>query len=237
MLVETSSVQLEPVRGGGWRLGHWASPRVIAGVTSRRVEAHDLLRELVPSALSVEAEQVHGGSLAVVYGAGARAWAFPVPGCDALITATPGLALRIRTADCLPMLFAAPARGVIGIAHAGWRGLAASLPARVVAAFRHVFHASAGELSVAIGPAIRPCCYEVGPEFQERFGPFMEERDGRRTCNLIAAAVEQLRACGVRAGRIFDAQRCTACEPREWFSLRREGQETGRLTSFILLQP
>ena len=235
MLVETSNIRLEPVRGGGWRLEGWEVPRVIAGVTSRQVEAAPLIHTLAPAALSVEAEQVHGGSLAVIRSASAAA--FSVPGCDALMTDTPGLALRIRTADCLPVLFAAPARGAIAIAHAGWCGLAASLPARVVAAFRHVFHSRAEELTVAIGPAIRSCCYDVGPEFLERFGSFVEERQGRRTCNLIAAAIGQLRACGVRAGRIFDTQRCTACEPDAWFSLRREGQDTGRLTSFILLQP
>ena len=234
MLVGASSVPLEEVHGGGWRLNGWASPRVIAGVTSRQVDAGQLLQELAPSALSVEAEQIHGSGIAVI--SGVRAWAAAVPGCDALLTATPGLALRIRTADCLPLFFAAPGRGLIGIAHAGWRGLASSLPARVVAAFRHVFHARAEELSVAIGPAIRACCYEVGPEFRGRFGPFVQERPGRRTCDLIAAAVEQLCACGVRAERIFDAQRCTACEPQRWFSLRREGQQTGRLTSFILLK-
>lgn len=235
MLVETSSVQLTPVDGGGWRLSGWASSRILAGVTDRRTQASQLLRVMAPAARSVEAAQVHGGSLAVLRGA--PAGTEPVPGCDALLTDTPGVALRIRTADCLPLLFAAPARGVVGIAHAGWRGLAALLPARVLAAFRHVFHAGPEELSVAIGPAIRACCYEVGPEFRQRFGPFVEERSGRRTCDLIGAAIGQLRACGVRAGRIFDAQRCTACEPDAWFSLRREGRQTGRLTSFVMVRP
>jgi YfiH family protein len=160
-----------------------------------------------------------------------------VPGCDALLTHAAGTALLVRTADCLPLFFAEPRRGVVGLAHAGWRGLAASLPARVVAAFRHLYHVPAEALAVAIGPAIRACCYEVGPEFAERFGPFVQQRGGRRTCDLIGAAREALRRCGVRPDRVTDTGACTACDVRRWFSLRREGPATGRLTSIILLRP
>ena len=160
-----------------------------------------------------------------------------VPGCDALLTAAPGVALLIRTADCLPIFFADPARGVVGIAHAGWRGLAAGLPARVVAAFRHAHRSRIEELQVAIGPAIRACCYEVGPEFAERFGPFVQERGGRRTCDLIGLAIDQLRRCGIPPGHIMDTGHCTACELQHWYSLRREGPTTGRLTSLIMVTP
>jgi len=160
-----------------------------------------------------------------------------VTGCDALLTPTPGLVLLTRTADCLPIFFADPSRGVIGIAHAGWRGLAAALPARVVAAFRHAYHSTVGALHVAVGPAIRACCYEVGPEFVEWFEPFVQDRGGRRTCDLVGAARAQLAQCGIRPDRILDSQRCTACEAQHWYSLRRDGPTTGRLTSFIMLRP
>ena len=227
--------RLVETRDGGWRLSGWASARVVAGVTGRSLDAAQFLRALHPSARAVEAEQVHGSSLAAIACPGPATQM--VPGCDALLTHAAGTALLVRTADCLPLFFAEPRRGVVGLAHAGWRGLAASLPARVVAAFRHLYHVPAEALAVAIGPAIRACCYEVGPEFAERFGPFVQQRGGRRTCDLIGAAREALRRCGVRPDRVTDTGVCTACDVRRWFSLRREGPATGRLTSVILLRP
>ncbi len=229
-LATTDPVKFEAApEGGSWFRG-WASSRIRAGVTNRRMTAAELLAR-VPASGAVEAEQVHGASIAAVERSGMP----PVAGCDALITSRPGIALQIRTADCLPILFADPRRGVIGIAHAGWRGIAAALPARMIEMFRRAYQAPAEELYAAIGPAIRPCCYEVGPEFEERFGPFIEQRGPRRMCNLIGAATEQLRACGVRAERITDSGACTACRTDEWYSLRTEGQATGRLTSLILM--
>ena len=227
--------RLEGTREGGWRLNGWASARIVAGITSRHLDSARLLRSLRAPAVTVEAEQVHGSSIAII----GRASVTPqiVPGCDALLTGLAGVTLFIRTADCLPVFFAAPSRGVVGLAHAGWRGLAADLPARMVAAVRHVYHARADELWVAIGPAIRSCCYDVGPEFRGRFGPFVHERGGRRTCDLVSAALDQLRRCGVRSDRVLDTQQCTACDIQRWFSLRQEGPSTGRLTSLIMLQP
>ena len=227
--------RLVEARGGGWRLRGWASGRVVAGVTGRSLDIAQFLRSLHPSASAVEAEQVHGSSLAVIARPGPATQM--VPGCDALLTHLAGTALLVRTADCLPLFFADPRRGVVGLAHVGWRGLAASLPARVVAAFRHVYHVPAEALRVAIGPAIRACCYEVGPEFAGRFGPFVQQRGGRRTCDLVGAACDELRRCGIRPDRVADTRQCTACDVQRWFSLRQEGPSTGRLTSAICLRP
>ncbi len=226
---------LEPTHGGGWWFRRWVGRRVVAGVADRHIDLAGLIRSLEFQVITVAAEQVHGGSVAVIEQAGDATTA--VPGCDALLTDVAGLALLVRTADCLPMFFADPGRRVIGIAHVGWRGLAASLPVRVVAAFRHTYHTQASELQVAIGPAIRACCYEVGPEFVARFGPFVREQGGRRTCDLVGVARAQLLQCGVRTERVLDSRRCTACETQHWFSLRREGQATGRLTSLIVMRP
>lgn len=219
---------------GGWRFRHWRSPRIVAGVTDRHVEPSTVLHALRADGHTVDADQVHGSSLAAI--GRHRQPIQRIPGCDALLTETVGPALLIRTADCLPIFFTHSLRGVVGIAHAGWRGLAARLPARVIAAFRHLYQCRAEELEVAIGPAIHACCYEVGPEFAGRFGRFVREHDGRRTCDLIGVAMDQLRASGVRADRLVESARCTACEPDHWYSVRREGDATGRLTSFIMLR-
>ena len=89
---------------------------------------------------------------------------------------------------------------------------------------------------MAIGPGIRACCYEVGPEFESRFGSFVQVKGNRRTCDLIGAALAQLRRGGVAAASIIDCQQCTACNASRWFSIRREGQTTGRLLSFIAIR-
>lgn len=219
---------------GVWRFAGWGSRAVAAGITDRRLAQPELIAHLRPAAGVVEAEQVHGSSIAMIERVPPPRE--PITGCDALVTGLPGLALVVRTADCLPIFFADPSRAVVGLAHVGWRGLAGSLPARMVACLRHAYHSRPEDLRVAIGPGIRACCYAVGPEFAERFGPFVEERDGRRTCDLAAAAAAQLQGAGVRAGRIADSQRCTACEAEHWFSLRRDGEGTGRLLSFIMVR-
>ncbi len=220
---------------GLWSLTGWAGSRVTACVTDRSVDRAGVERALPPSVTVIEAAQVHGGSLAVIERVvGAPA---PIPGCDALLTQQPGAALLVRSADCLPIVFADPSRGAVGIAHAGWRGLAVQLPARVVAAFRHCYHSAPGELRVAIGPAIRACCYEVGAEFVKRFGPFVQPRGERHTCDLVGVAVDQLMRCGVRPAHLFDSRRCTACEADVWFSLRREGPSTGCLCSVVMVRP
>ena len=226
--------RLDAASHGMWRWRGWASRRIIAGITDRSADPARLADSFQRSVTTVEAEQVHGGSVAII-GPSVADSVRSVPGCDALLTNVAGIALLMRSADCLPILFADPSRGAVGIAHAGWRGLAASLPTRVVAAFRRTYQSRSRDLHVAIGPAIRACCYEVGPEFHARFTPFVREQGGRRTCDLIGVAIDQLQRCGVPAAQIADTQDCTSCETRRWFSLRREGPSTGRLVSFIVM--
>jgi YfiH family protein len=226
----------------GWRFVGWAGASITGAVTGRRVETAALVASLGAPAAVAEAEQVHGASIACL---GRRPlehmpqtsqWP-RVPGCDAFITDLPGVALVIRSADCLPILFADPSRRVVGIAHAGWRGLSAQLPLKMLAALWTQYRVPAESVTVAIGPAIQACCYEVGPEFGGALAPFVRERGGRRTCDLPAAARRQLAQGGVAASRIADAGRCTACDTTEWFSLRREGPSTGRLASLVFLRP
>jgi len=218
---------------GVWGLGGWAPSWASAGMTDRTADRQALLAQLPASVRVIEAEQVHGGSLAVIHGTGAVGT--PIAGCDALLTDVPGTALLIRTADCLPIFVMDPVRRAIGIAHAGWRGLAAQLPLRLVGAFRHAYHSAPEELRAVIGPAIHACCYEVGPEFEPRFGPFVRQDAGRRMCDLIGVAMEQLARGGIPRAQIADTQLCTASNVQQWFSLRREGPATGRVYSFIMI--
>lgn len=230
----SDAARLRHIPGGGWWWHDWGGARMTAGITDRGTTLETLLTRFPPGVVTLGAEQIHGASLALV--GGAVASPRQVAGCDALMTRTPGVVLTMRTADCLPIFFADLDREAVGLAHVGWRGLAASLPARMVAAFHHAYQSASDRLTVAIGPAIRACCYEVGPEFAARFGPFVRMRGKRRTCDLIGAAIAQLVDGGVPRRRILDCGRCTGCETERWFSLRREGQGTGRMTSLIMLR-
>lgn len=142
---------------------------------------------------------------------------------DGLWTDEPGLPVLAMSADCLPIALVrtngdAPA---VAVLHAGWRGLLEGIVSSGVAAL------GAGNLAAAVGPAIGPCCYEVGEEvaapYRERFGGDVV-RDGR--LDLWASAERALRAAGIERIDRFD--RCTACEPETFFSHRRDAGRTGR---------
>jgi YfiH family protein len=136
---------------------------------------------------------------------------------DALWTDEPGLPMLALSADCLPIAVAttdgSPALAVI---HAGWRGLAAGIVEAAVGAL------GGSSMAAAIGPAIGPCCYEVGPEVSELFDPDLTEG---RMLNLWAAAERALNRAGVE--RVERLGLCTHCNPELFFSYRRDGAPHG----------
>jgi hypothetical protein len=127
----------------------------------------------------VTAYQVHSPTAVVV----AAPWRpEAAPEADALVTDRPGVALGVLTADCAPVLFADAEAGVVGAAHAGWRGARAGVLEATVEAMTGL-GARAGRIAVAVGPCIRQASYEVGPEFQ---AAFVEE--DAENADLFAAA-------------------------------------------------
>lgn len=223
---------------GLWRWAHPGSQGVVAGVLDAD-GAVERLRASWPSDTTlVSAEQVHGASIASAQPSGAELRGAPelvIAGCDGLITSAPHVALTIRTADCLPIALWDRTRRVVALLHAGWRGLFRGIPSRCVRRLREQYGAAADDLQVAIGPAIHACCYEVGRDFPQAFRAFCRERVGKVFCDLIGCARHQLREAGVRDERIADSGICTACAPGRWYSVRREGQATGRLISYLAL--
>jgi YfiH family protein len=138
------------------------------------------------------------------------------PEADGHVVREPGLAPLVFTADCLPVAVAGP--GGVAMLHAGWRGLAGG----ILAAGAEAVQAT----SAAIGPAIGPCCYEVGDEV---LGTFADLGDGiatGRMLNLAEVARRQLAHAGV--GRVESAGLCTNCEEELFFSHRRDDGRTGR---------
>ncbi len=179
----------------------------------------------------VPLRQVHGARVRVVTDPGERR---TVAAADAALTAVPGLALAVRTADCLPVFLWDPVRRMIGVAHAGWRGTASGVTAALVRAFVEAGCAATGSLTAAFGPAVRSCCYEVGPEVAAVFPG--DVRFGRKGCRLDLAAANrrQLEAAGVAPDRIHDCGVCTCCDHR-FFSFRREGAAAGRQIALMMI--
>ena len=151
---------------------------------------------------------------------------------DALLTRHPGLAVSIRTADCLPILIADPASRAVAAVHAGWRGTAAGIVRHAVDAMRAEFDTPLDQLIVVIGPGIGSCCYDVGEDVARQFGL---DRAGK--IDLAAANRHQLIAAGVRAERIDVLGLCTFCDPAKFHSYRRDKDAAGRMVSFIRTIP
>ncbi len=176
-------------------------------------------------------EQVHGKSVRVV----AEGKDAIVPACDGLVTDQPGVVLTMRSADCLPLIALDPVRRVVGLAHAGWRGIRSGIPGQLVDVFLSRFRSAAGDIQIAIGPGIGPCCYEVGPEFEEWFSSQMEIRNERRFLDLKKAAVARLIRAGLSSAQIVSSPWCSSCERELCFSYRRDGAETGRMMTCAMI--
>ena len=122
-------------------------------------------------------------------------------------------------------------------AHAGWRGTAAGVAARAVEAL-----AARGsrpeDLVAALGPAVGACCYEVGEELREAFGPsgaafFRPGTRGRPHLDVRAANVRQLLDAGLRPDAVHHVADCTRCRADLYHSYRRDGRAAGRMISFV----
>jgi YfiH family protein len=195
----------------------------------------------------VTAYQVHGTAAVVlddVSAVGER------PRADALVTATRGLALGVLTADCAPILLADPRAGVIGAAHAGWRGALAGIAEAAIEAMEGL-GASRQRVRAAVGPCIGASAYEVGPEFEAAFAerdpasalffarpdrdPASPER--RPTFDLAGYVAERLRRAGV--GLVAAADTCSYSVHNDFFSYRRSQRngetDYGRQISAIVL--
>jgi YfiH family protein len=151
----------------------------------------------------------------------ARAGARGEPG-DGLWTDEPGVSMLAMSADCLPIAVArTDGPPALALLHAGWRGLSGGVVAAGVAALC-VESSRASGLAAVVGPAIGPCCYEVGPEVSALFDPDLTR--GRKL-DLWAAAERALHAAGVE--RVERVDLCTRCHPELFFSHRRDGRARG----------
>jgi hypothetical protein len=152
-----------------------------------------------------------------------------------LITAEPDIYLNLRFADCTSLLFFDPIRQAIGLTHAGWRGTMQNAAGATVRAMVDNLGCNAGNIIAVIGPAIGPCCYEVGPEviaaaadtFTDSASLFQPNGKIQHAYfDMAEANRRQLAGAGVK--HIIQSDLCTACRTDEFFSHRAENGQTGR---------
>lgn len=241
---------LAPIRHGFFTRRGGASSGVFSGLncgpgSSDQAEIVAINRARVAEAMEVPPEalmsvhQVHSADVVTV----TELLEGPKPRADALVTAQPGLALAVLTADCQPVLFADPDNGVIGAAHAGWRGALDGVLEATIDAMVDL-GAERDRINAVIGPAISQRNYEVGPEF---FDDFMREDTGnarffangqgdRMLFDLTGYGLHRLRSAGVNAEW---TRHCTYADPDRFFSYRRathqKDADYGRLISVIRL--
>ena len=176
--------------------------------------------------------QVHGTDVVVVDAPGAGAGAV----ADAAVTDRPGAVLAVHAADCLPILLRAP--GVVGAAHAGWRGLVGGVVEATVAAMAAL---GAERIHAHLGPHIRTRCYEFGQDdlalVADRYGDEVQGTTGWDTPGLDLQA--GARAALARCPEVLEVTvepGCTACEPERYFSHRARA-DAGRHASAVMLVP
>ena len=163
--------------------------------------------------------------------------------CDGYVTAAHGVAIGVKTADCVPILLADEAAGIIGALHAGWRGTVAGI-ARAGVEKMIALGADPARIVAAIGPAICPHCYEVGEDFAAAVAaslctdlclPHLVHRDGRLFADLPAMNFAILTNAGLRPDNIDRSGLCTCCDTTRFYSHRASHGLRGTLLSVIAL--
>ncbi len=242
---------LDPVRHGFFTRKGGASSGVFSGLncgagSSDLAEAVRMNRARVAAQMGVAPDhlvtvhQTHSGRAVTIDGP----LDGPVPEADGMVTATPDVVLGILTADCQPVLFADRDAGVVGAAHAGWKGAQAGVLEATLDGMESL-GAERARITAVIGPTISQRAYEVGPEFLDRFldedpenGRFFAQGTGDRLLfDLVGYGLHRLRAAGV--GHAEWTGHCTYSDPEHFFSFRRathHGEaDYGRLIATIRL--
>lgn len=179
--------------------------------------------------------QVHGHGVARV--AAAEPFDRLQP-ADALVSDDPARLLSVRCADCVPVLLASVDGGAVAAVHAGWRGVLAGVVTHALLRLRAI--AGRGELRAAIGPSIGPVAFEVGDDVAARFAdafgsaaPVRRRPGARATVDLKRAIALQLAAAGLAPRDVDVSAHCTASDPHEFFSHRRDRGVTGQMAAVI----
>lgn len=182
---------------------------------------------------------VHGTD--IIYADNPRPLSESLHKADILFTDNPNVSLFMRFADCVPLLFHDPKKGVVGIAHAGWMGTVKGVAEASIKGMQARYGSDPADVIAGIGPSISVDQYEVGKEvaaqFREKYGAdsdrILQMRNGKIHLDLWTANVIQLQNMGVEQIQVSGL--CTASHLDDWFSHRAEKGKTGRFGALLAL--
>lgn len=165
--------------------------------------------------------------------------AVAVPYADALVTRTPGLALLVRVADCAPVVLADPERAVVGVVHAGRKGMVLDVATAAVEAMRGL---GADEIHAWIGPRACGSCYEVPAQMRDEVAENVPQSWsttswGTPALDIGAGVTAQLTRAGVEVTDLAPAPAGCTIENDAYFSYRRQGQRSGRFGAIAMIEP
>lgn len=188
--------------------------------------------------------QVHGSRVVRAEGCGDPR---ETPTCDGLVTAERGVMIGVNTADCVPLVAVSEGARVVGVAHCGWRGIAAG----VVESFLEAVEAAVegvspeepgglGDVRFLVGVSVGPCCYEVGVDFLSAFSDreveeCAETRGGKTVFDLKRLVGLRLLDEGIDRAAVFTDNTCTSCAGDSLCSYRADGDACGRMYTFAMI--
>ncbi|WP_019571139.1 peptidoglycan editing factor PgeF [Thioalkalivibrio sp. ALMg3] len=235
---------VQTTRVGGVSTGPWAALNLALHTGDDPEHVAENRRRLEPS-LGLAApiawpRQVHGTGVTNADTLHAALEAGDAAEADAVVSDRPGIVCAVQTADCLPVVLATADGAAVGVAHAGWRGLADGVLEASVEALKTLRPGM--PIQAWMGAAIGPAAFEVGPEVREAFvahdpeavAAFRPGAEGRLLADLYLLARQRLQRAGV--AQVAGGGRCTFSEADTFFSYRRDG-ETGRMGTLVWVDP
>jgi polyphenol oxidase len=160
------------------------------------------------------------------------------PDCDGLITKEADLHLSISIADCVPIYILDKENRFIGLIHSGWKGTSKKILSKAIEIFLNDFKSKEEDLMVFLGPSASKCCYEVGSETAEYFGPEVLTRKDEIHfyLDLKKDNYNQLKKYNIPDQNIEISEYCTICTPMLFHSFRRDGENSGRMMAIFGLE-
>ncbi len=189
------------------------------------------LRDSLPPDHIRTVKQIHSG--VVLYASDDDASGDVKEG-DALISDRAGVAVGVKTADCVPVLLVDPVVRAVAAIHAGWRGTAENIVSSAVRELVARCTSDPQNIRAAIGPSIGACCYEVGVDVARRFGKWIPGlENAQRPVHLDLPAINRMQLEEAGVNNVWISGECTFCAAQRFFSFRREREQAGRMISFI----
>jgi len=188
--------------------------------------------------------QVHGDDIFIIKPFGDYYSSREAMNYDAIVTSRTNLAICIKTADCVPVFIVNKVKKIIAIVHAGWRGTALEITAKVIRLLIEKYGSSPQEILTAIGPSIGQCCFEVDSAAANAFFEqknneaflFPGARPSKWMLDLAEANRRQILNCGIPEANIDVSDLCTSCRQDLFFSHRGSGGITGRQVNFMMIK-